>query len=120
MREAMISRSGNTLSIGVLNVSTTIHAEVNGAYNIVRKAYPDAFTKSGIPVKLYPRRINVSINEIRKKSPDICRVRRKPYGLPLLQEPGGQVSLHRARASRTRPASPRSQGNLSSKLPVWR
>jgi hypothetical protein len=48
-----------------------IHADVNGAYNIVRAAYPDTFMKKDIPVKRYPRRIDVSINEIRKKSPDI-------------------------------------------------
>jgi hypothetical protein len=48
-----------------------IHADVNGAYNILQKACSDAFTKKDIRVKLYPRRIAVSINEIRKKSPDI-------------------------------------------------
>jgi len=48
-----------------------IHADVNAAYNILRKACPDAFTRKGIPVKLYPRRIDIDIHENRKTSPDI-------------------------------------------------
>nr|MDO8112824.1 transposase [Candidatus Sigynarchaeota archaeon] len=48
-----------------------IHADVNAACNIVRKACPDAFTRHDMPVKLYPRRINVNINDNSKKSPDI-------------------------------------------------
>jgi len=68
-----------------------IHADVNGAYNIMRKVCSDAFTKKDVPVKLYLRRIDVSINEIRKKSPDIfgwngvgARHHPKPVYTPVL------------------------------------
>ncbi|HME55580.1 MAG TPA: hypothetical protein VKM55_25465, partial [Candidatus Lokiarchaeia archaeon] len=85
---------------------------MNDACNIVQKACPGAFAWHGKPVKLYPWRIDASVFDHREKSPDICRVRRRPCGRPLLQEPGGQVSLHRARAPKTRLASPHSRGNF--------
>ena len=48
-----------------------IHADVNAACNIMRRACPDAFVMHGMPVKLYPRRINVSVHEKITKSLDI-------------------------------------------------
>ena len=77
VRTAGYSVAGITVTEIPAMASTTskegkhIHADVNGAYNIVRKACPGAFTSKGVPIKLYPKRIDVSIYEIREKSPDI-------------------------------------------------
>lgn len=46
-----------------------IHVDMNAAYNLVRKEYQDAFMRRVIPVKLYPRRINVAINDNLEISP---------------------------------------------------
>ena len=68
-----VTFSGNRITRGlyVSKEGKRIHADVNGAYNIIRKECPDAFTMLINLVKLHPRRIDVSINDSRKKSLDI-------------------------------------------------
>jgi hypothetical protein len=68
-----VSFSGKRVARGlyVSKHGVHIHADVNAACNILRKACPDPFMRKGIPEKLYPRRIDIKIHENRKTSPDI-------------------------------------------------
>ncbi|HME54369.1 MAG TPA: hypothetical protein VKM55_19240, partial [Candidatus Lokiarchaeia archaeon] len=68
-----VTFSGRRVTRGlyVSKDGTRIHADVNGACNIVQKACPGAFAWHGKPVKLYPRRIDASVFDHREKSPDI-------------------------------------------------
>ncbi|MCL5782301.1 MAG: transposase, partial [Candidatus Thermoplasmatota archaeon] len=54
--------SGRRISRGVFQSArgTRIHADLNGSYNIIKKAIPEAFANGIEGIGLYPRSLSIS------------------------------------------------------------